>query len=223
MRKRVVGGLMRQLVQLSQEPPPRPAQRPRQTAAAHRPAQSPLRSPWKYVRVQVESTTLRWNWDKEALRQAVHRDGAYLLRTNLVSTDPQTLWGYYIQLTEVEAAFRALKKQSSYPTDLALYPASSRSAHHGGLPGLLSVGLFAPEAQELFRAEPSPWQMLDQLARIMLVEVLVQLHDGGCICLERVAQPEPAQQILIHQLSWSLPQQPPPKIFTHQLAGVWTT
>ena len=42
----------------------------------------------------------------------VHRlDGAYLLRTNLTDTDPQKLWQQYIQLTEVDAAFRALKSE----------------------------------------------------------------------------------------------------------------
>ena len=33
----------------------------------------------------------------------------YLLRTNLTSTDPAQLWLFYLQLTEVEAAFRDIK------------------------------------------------------------------------------------------------------------------
>jgi len=37
------------------------------------------------------------------------REGAYLLRTNLASSDPEQIWRSYIQLTEAEAAFRALK------------------------------------------------------------------------------------------------------------------
>ena len=39
------------------------------------------------------------------------REGAYLLRTNLKSTDAAHLWQQYIQLTEVEAAFRSLKSE----------------------------------------------------------------------------------------------------------------
>jgi transposase len=37
------------------------------------------------------------------------REGRYLLRTNLCGRDPEDLWQFYIQLTEVEAAFKNLK------------------------------------------------------------------------------------------------------------------
>jgi len=39
------------------------------------------------------------------------REGAYLLRTNLPAADPRQLWTSYIQLTESEAAFRALQSE----------------------------------------------------------------------------------------------------------------
>src|SRR5208337_1787629 len=35
--------------------------------------------------------------------------GRYLLRTNLCGQEPAELWQFYIQLTEIEAAFRTLK------------------------------------------------------------------------------------------------------------------
>src|SRR5690242_16355934 len=37
------------------------------------------------------------------------REGAYLLRTNLKEETPEQLWKKYTQLSEAEAAFRALK------------------------------------------------------------------------------------------------------------------
>ncbi len=40
----------------------------------------------------------------------------YLLRTNLTESDPAKLWQFYLQLVEVEAAFRTLKG------DLAMRP-----------------------------------------------------------------------------------------------------
>jgi len=43
------------------------------------------------------------------LRQARRREGRYLLRSNLRDTDPAKLWQYYIQLTEIEQAFKELK------------------------------------------------------------------------------------------------------------------
>ena len=66
---------------------------------------------------------------------------------------------------------------------------------------------------------PGKGQLFDQFARIQLV----QLRAGGCICLERVTQPEAAQAALIHQLNWPLPQQPPPRIYKADFQNVWTT
>ena len=43
-------------------------------------------------------------------------EGRYLLRSNLNHEDPAKLWEYYIQLTEIEQAFKELKH------DLAIRP-----------------------------------------------------------------------------------------------------
>ena len=43
------------------------------------------------------------------------REGAYLLRTNLKEERTEELWKKYIQLTEAEAVFRALK--ANWPSD----------------------------------------------------------------------------------------------------------
>lgn len=47
--------------------------------------------------------------DKVKLRALRRREGRYLLRSNLTATDPAQLWEFYLQLTEVEAAFKELK------------------------------------------------------------------------------------------------------------------
>ena len=113
------------------------------------------------------------------------------------------------------------------PPDLAIRPIwhfTERRVEAHIMVAFLGYCLWVCLRQKLKAFAPSltPWQLLDQLGRISLVEVWFQLQHGGCICLERITQPEPAQQILIHQLNWSLPQQPPPKIFA-QIPGVWTT
>src|SRR5437879_9302598 len=41
------------------------------------------------------------------------REGAYLLRTNLQAGPAEELWSRYMQLTEAEASFRALKSELS--------------------------------------------------------------------------------------------------------------
>jgi hypothetical protein len=50
------------------------------------------------------------------LTRAELRDGHYLLRTNLVAEDPAVLWDRYVQLTQIEAAFKCLK------SDLGIRP-----------------------------------------------------------------------------------------------------
>ncbi len=79
--------------------------------------------------------------------------------------------------------------------------------------------------QKLKAAGPglTPWQLLDQFKRIVQVEVWFKLKAGGAICLPRITQPEAAQAMLLHQMGWSLPEQPPPKIYSGQVPDVWPT
>jgi hypothetical protein len=49
--------------------------------------------------------------DKEKLRRVRRREGRYLLRSNLTATDPAKPWQFYLQLVEVEAAFKNLKSE----------------------------------------------------------------------------------------------------------------
>ena len=49
------------------------------------------------------------------------------------------------------------------------------------------------------------------------MEVWFELRDGRQMCLPRITQPEPAQAVLLAQLSWNLPQQPPPRVYAQDL------
>jgi len=74
---------------------------------------------WSLVRVdwpepppaRVKSRRVHFTFalKKEALRQVRRREGRYLLRSNLTETDPARLWEFYLQLVEIEAAFKNLK------------------------------------------------------------------------------------------------------------------
>jgi transposase len=177
---------------------------------------------WHYVSTEWEEAKLSWQWDRPALRLAQHRDGAYLLRTNLSDHSPETLWRMYVQLTEVEAVFRALK------SELAIRPiwhwVGPRVEAHV-MVAFLGYCLWVCLKQKLKATAPglSPWQVLDQFKRIVQVEVWFKLRAGGAICLPRITQPEPAQAMLLHQLDWSLPEQPPPRIYKDQVTDVWPT
>ena len=177
---------------------------------------------WRYVAVDWKDGRLSWRWDRHALRLAAHRDGAYLLRTNLRDRSSEALWKMYVQLTEVEAVFRALK------SELAIRPIWHRvgprvEAHV--MVAFLGYCLWVCLRQKLKVVGPglTPWQLLDQFQRIVQVEVWFKLKAGGAICLPRITQPETAQALLLHQLGCSLPAQPPPKIYAGQVPDVWPT
>jgi transposase len=177
---------------------------------------------WHYVEVDWKDGRLSWQWDRQALRLAQHRDGAYLLRTNLTDRSPDSLWRMYVQLTEVEAVFRALK------SELAIRPiwhwVGPRVEAHV-MVAFLGYCMWVCLKQKLKASAPSlsPWQLLDQFKRILQVEVWFKLREGGAICLPRVTQPEPAQSMLLHHLGWVLPEQPPPRIYKDQVPDVWPT
>ena len=85
---------------------------------------------WRLVTVRVpkakeavspESFTFRLRKDK--LRQVRRREGRYLLRTNLEQDDPGKAWHFYMQLSQVEEAFKNLKG------DLAVRPLYHQLEH----------------------------------------------------------------------------------------------
>ena len=222
MRERGIYGLMRELIRLRRSI--RVGKIIDSQKITHRLGRLHERyaSTWRYVKVEYLGERLCWEWDRDALGKAALRDGAYLLRTNISGMDAGQLWRNYIQLTEVESAFRALKGQ------LAVRPIwhwiSSRVEAHV-MVAFLGYALWVTLKQKLCAIAQSltPWQLLDQFGRIQLIEVWFKTRDGRAICLPRITQPEPAQALLLHQLGWQLPAQPPPRVYQHQLLNVWET
>jgi transposase len=222
MRSRVVRGLMRDLIRLRRLLRHGRLKDPAKVLLHLGRLKERYQQAWRYVKISVEDLRLSWRWDRDALRLAASRDGAYLLRTNLEGSDPAKLWSQYIQLTEVEAVFRALK------SDLAIRPIwhfTPKRVEAHIMVAFLGYCLWVCLKHKLKASAPSltPWQLLDQFARIQILEVWFKLRAGGCICLERISQPEAAQAALILQLDWPLPQQPPPKIYKTTIENVWTT
>jgi len=167
---------------------------------------------WRYLKtLEYEAAKLQWNWDSTLLRRMRLIDGAYLLRTNLEPIDPDILWRHYIQLTEVEEAFRVLK------SELAIRPIWHRldqrvDAHI--MIAFMSYCLWVCLKQKLRGLAPSltPARVLESLSSIQMVEVWFNRRQGGSICLPRITEPDPEQALVLHQLGWHLPEQPPPKI-----------
>lgn len=171
---------------------------------------------WRWLRWELSETAegLRfdWDWGREKFARHQRTEGAYLLRAHWPDADPARLWASYVQLTEAEAAFRTLKSEVKV-RPIWHWLGGRVEAHV--LVAFLGYCLWVCLKKKAEAVAPSltPWQVLDQLGRIALVEVWFELRDGRRLCLPRIAQPEPAQRLLLTQLNWQLPEQPPPRVY----------
>jgi len=159
----------------------------------------------------VTRETFQFKVDKPKLRQAEQRDGHYLLRSNLTAEDPAILWTRYIQLTQIEAAFRSLK------SDLGLRPIYHRldrriEAHIfvAFLAYCLQVTL--KNRLQIHAPGLSPNAVLEKLATIQMIDVWIPTTDHRWLILPRYTQPSSELQILLEKLGLALPAQPPPRI-----------
>jgi transposase len=171
---------------------------------------------WRWLRWELQGNQLDWDWDRTAFRAAVQAEGAYLLRAHWTEQDPARLWQTYVQLTEAEAVFRTLKSEVKVRP---IWHWLERRVEAHVLVAFLGYCLWVCLRKKAQRIAPSltPWQILAQLGQIALVEVWFELRDGRRICLPRITQPESVQALLLQQLSWQLPQQPPPRIYSKDL------
>ena len=149
--------------------------------------------------------------NRPALRAVLRREGRYLVRTNLAETDPAKIWEFYLVLVAVEAAFRNLKG------DLALRPIyhqrQDRIEAHIFV-AFLAYCLHATLRAKLHGKAPglTPRAVLEKFAALQMLDVHFPTTDGRELIFTRYTQPEAAQQILLEQLDWTLPAQPPPRI-----------
>jgi Transposase DDE domain len=159
--------------------------------------------------VTPETFCFKLNWPK--LREARRREGSYLLRSNLTDSDPARLWTFYLQLVEVEQAFKELKG------DLAVRPiyhqTDARIEAHIFV-AFLAYCLQVTLKQRLRSLAPglTPRAMLEKMAAIQMVDVHLPTTDGRTVLLSRYTEPEPDQLLLLWRLKMDLPAQPPPRI-----------
>jgi hypothetical protein len=155
--------------------------------------------------------TFTFQLDKAKLQDAELRDGHYLLRTNLVAEDPAVLWDRYMQLTQIEAAFKCLK------SDLGIRPIYHQLEHRVEahiLVAFLAYCLSVTLKHRLQVHAPglTPRAVLEKLASIQMLDVVLPTTDGRCLVMPRYTEPEAGAALLLHQLKLTLPQQPPPRI-----------
>jgi hypothetical protein len=159
----------------------------------------------------VTRKSFHFRVNHEKLQQAEQRDGHYLLRSNLVDEDPSILWERYVQLTQIEAAFRTLK------SDLGIRPIYHQLEHRVEahiLIAFLAYSLMVTLKQRLQAHAPglTPRAVLEKLAGIQMLDVCLPTTDQRWLIMPRYTQPEPEQALLLHKLHLNLPPQPPPRI-----------
>src|SRR5262245_14347761 len=148
---------------------------------------------------------LRWKLIEERRAWRDAREGAYLLRTNLKEERPEELWKKYVQLTEAEAAFRALK------SELAIRPIFHQKEHRVKahiLVAFLGYALWVTFKHLLKRnhADLSPARALSLLATLQSADIVLPTTDGREIRLRRITQPNVEQKLLLDQLGIILPE-----------------
>jgi transposase len=158
------------------------------------------------VSVKEESGQLRIEWaakpGQQQWREA--REGAYLLRTNLTASTASELWAKYMQLTEVEAAFRALKSELSIRP---LFHRLERRVKAHVMVAFLGYALCVT-LKHLLQRKQSEWsasRALAELATLQSADIILPTTDGREIRLRRITEPTAEQKRLLGQLGIDLP------------------
>jgi hypothetical protein len=161
------------------------------------------------------TASLEFSLDRHKLRQVRRREGRYLLRTNLTAHEPDALWTFYIQLTEVEQAFKEIKH------DLAIRPIFHKTEER--IEAHIFVAFLAYCLQVTLKANlralaggTTPREVLAKFKTMQMVDVHLPTTDGRELTLSRYTQPEAEHRMLLDQLRLHLPCQPPPKITAAQ-------
>jgi hypothetical protein len=168
------------------------------------------------ARAPVNRGTFQFALRHDKLQDAEARDGHYLLRAFRAGDQAGPLWETYLQLTEIEAAFKTFK------SDLHLRPIRHHvelriEAHI--LVCFLAYCLHVTLRKRLAAHAPglTPRAVLETRSGILMLDVHLPLADGRELVLPRYTQPEPEQRLVLEKLGWELPAQPPPRIRSPQL------
>jgi transposase len=171
------------------------------------------------LRDTSEGVRLVWEIKEERKAWRELREGAYLLRTNLPADSAEQLWSKYMQLTEAEASFRALKSELSIRP---LFHQKEPRVKAHVLVAFLGYALWVtlkhllkrwsasvpqPSASAVEDAPSwSPMKALALLSTLQSADIVLPTTDGREIRLRRITEPTPEQKFVLHQLGISLPE-----------------
>jgi len=159
----------------------------------------------------VTPQTFTFSLNKKRLRQVRRREGRYLLRSNLSADNPAQLWEYYLQLVEIEQAFKELKSDLSIRP---IYHQKDQRIEAHIFVAFVAYCLQVTLKQRTRALAPglTPRAVIEKFAGIAMIDVHLPTTDGRKLVLSRYTQPEPDHEILLNRLRLQLPPQLPPKI-----------
>jgi transposase len=171
------------------------------------------------LRDTAEGVRLFWEIKEDRKNWRESREGAYLLRTNLKAETAEELWSKYMQLTEAEASFRALKSELSVrPLFHQLEPRVKAHVMIAFLGYALWVTLkhllkrrpaivSKPSASGDENVQPmTPMRAIALLSTLQSADIVLPTTDGREIRLRRITEPTAEQKLLLRQLGISLPE-----------------
>jgi len=149
--------------------------------------------------IDIKKSEDRYQW-------ALQSGGSYILRTNWKEADPKTIWKKYIQLTEVEDAFRTEKH------DLGIRPIyhqkKDRTQAHI-LVCFLALSMWRT-LQQWMKASglgTAPRKLIEEMREVRSLDVLLPARDKT-IRLRVVSTPSKELKVLLQRMKILLPNKP---------------
>ena len=174
------------------------------------------------LRDTPEGVRLFWEIKEDRKAWRGLREGAYMLRTNLQSGTAEELWSRYMQLTEAEASFRALKSELSIRP---LFHQKEPRVKAHVMVAFLGYALWVTlkhllkrrpaiespastnEANEANAGQPlSAMKALTLLSTLQSADIVLPTTDGREIRLRRITEPTAEQKSVLQQLGFRLPE-----------------
>jgi transposase len=158
------------------------------------------------IAVKEQNGAVQLNWSKleRQLTWANLSEGCYVLRSNVKEWTPEELWKAYIQLTDVEEAFRI------YKNDLELRPVwhqKEKRVKAHILICFLAYVLWKCFGQMCKQAGlgDEPRKVIQEIKKLQLTDVILPTRKGVDIRLRCVSTPEPDLAMLLQKLKLKPP------------------